>query len=185
MGILKTLGNCINFVADSPIPEIIGLVGGLLGIASVAVAYEADSRPAEADSVTFEDDLPETNPCTPILHLLPTDDFSITRAVKEYKQLDTEGKLIFKLTMGSLACGFVAGTLNLIRYCTLHSEIFDLKMKNAKARCNLAMMSVSCDDVVAWYDTDPSRLADAGDTKNYHNIKIIKNDLEGILEILK
>ena len=122
MGIIKLIGKVFSWSTDTILPEVVCTVGVFAQLAAIGTAYEAHSSEKveaydDSGNRTPEDDTiaVKTNPASVYLYLLPSDNFSIRKAIKTYKELDEDGRFVFWTQTVAFACGGYYGIANLMR----------------------------------------------------------------------
>lgn len=202
MGIFKTLANGIGSLADGPAPEILGLVSGMSTLISLALSFETKPMVEEKSVYTIDKDgdtieetipaTPKTNPIGVLMSFVPGHrDFSIRKGVKGYKELDVEGKLIFKASAFAMSTGLIS---QLLHYSRMLNYEYDLSLArnerdilNSKHKCLIGRfdsMAENLDGIVEWYDQDHERFnSGQGDYRNYTNCKNIAYDLRSAIKM--
>ena len=191
MGLLKLLGKGCSFISETPLPELVGFIGAVSHLIALSEAYRAEAVVEEKldDGTTIQ--LASKDPTDVFVHLLPGDRFSVREAVKAYKELDQEGRVICYMEGISAACGVFYGFMNLFRIgrlfksnCELMNERDSLRTSNHLALEKSKDMFTGFSSVVKYYEGDKSRISSEGDLFNYRNCLTACNDLDYMKGVL-
>lgn len=202
MGIIKVLGKVFSWSTDTILPEVVCTVGVFAQLAAIGTAYEAHSSEKveaydDSGNRTPEDDTiaVKTNPASVYLYLLPSDNFSIRKAIKTYKELDEDGRFVFWTQTVAFACGGYYGIANLMR---LKRAIVAKNMMKYDLECAQAESSYLIDKtketgqealrIVNWYNENGYTRGIKGDTDehfNYDNMLTLSNECADRLKAIK
>lgn len=202
MGIIKLIGKVFSWSTDTILPEVVCTVGVFAQLAAIGTAYEAHSSEKveaydDSGNRTPEDDTiaVKTNPASVYLYLLPSDNFSIRKAIKTYKELDEDGRFVFWAQTVAFACGGYYGIANLMR---LKRAIVAKNMMKYDLDCAQAESSYLIDKtketgqealrVVNWYNENGYTRGIKGDTDehfNYDNMLTLSNECADRLKAIK
>lgn len=202
MGIIKVLGKVFSWSTDTILPEIVCTVGVFAQLAAIGTAYEAhSSEKVEAfddnGNRTPEDDTiaVKTNPASVYLYLMPSDNFSIRKAIKTYKELDEDGRFVFWTQTVAFACGGYYGIANLMRLkraiVAKNMMKYDLdcaEEENAFMLSKLKRIGQESIRIAKWYDNNGYIEGIRGDEDHhvdYHNMVALSSDVAGYLEAIK
>ena len=202
MGIIKVLGKVFSWSTDTILPEAVMTIGVFAQLAAIGVAYEAQSsekveayddsgnRTPEDDTITVK-----TNPASVYLYLLPSDNFSIRKAIKTYKELDDDGRFVFWAQTAAFACGGYYGIANIMRLkraiVAKNMMKYDLdcaEEENAFMLSKLKRIGQESIRIAKWYDNNGYVEGIRGDEDHhadYHNMIAISSDVAGYLEAIK
>ena len=202
MGIIKLIGKVFSWSTDTILPEVVCTVGVFAQLAAIGTAYEAHSSEKveaydDSGNRTPEDDTiaVKTNPASVYMYLLPSDSFSIRKAVKAYKELDDDGRFVFWAQTAAFACGGYYGIANLMRWSKALTEKnmmkYDLdcaEEENAFMISKLKRIGQESIRIAKWYDNNGYVEGIRGDEDHhvdYHNMVAISSDVAGYLEAIK
>ena len=202
MGIIKLIGKVFSWSTDTILPEVVCTVGVFAQLAAIGTAYEAHSSEKveaydDSGNRTPEDDTiaVKTNPASVYLYLLPSDNFSIRKAIKTYKELDEDGRFVFWTQTVAFACGGYYGIANLMRLkraiVAKNMMKYDLdcaEEENAFMLSKLKRIGQESIRIAEWYDNNGYVKGIKGDEDHhvdYHNMVAISSDVAGYLEAIK
>lgn len=202
MGIIKLVGKIFSWSTDTILPEVVCTVGVFAQLAAIGTAYEAHSSEKveaydDSGNRTPEDDTiaVKTNPASVYLYLLPSDNFSIRKAIKAYKELDEDGRFVFWTQTVAFACGGYYGIANLMRLkraiVAKNMMKYDLECaeeENAFMLSKLKRIGQESIRIADWYDNNGYVKGIKGDEDHhvdYHNMIAISSDVTGYLEAIK
>lgn len=202
MGIIKLIGKVFSWSTDTILPEVVCTVGVFAQLAAIGTAYEAHSSEKveaydDSGNRTPEDDTiaVKTNPASVYLYLLPSDNFSIRKAIKTYKELDEDGRFVFWTQTVAFACGGYYGIANLMRLkraiVAKNMMKYDLECaeeENAFMLSKLKRIGQESIRIADWYDNNGYVKGIKGDEDHhvdYHNMIAISSDVTGYLEAIK
>ena len=202
MGIIKLIGKVFSWSTDTILPEVVCTVGVFAQLVAIGTAYEAHSSEKveaydDSGNRTPEDDTiaVKTNPASVYLYLLPSDNFSIRKAIKTYKELDEDGRFVFWTQTVAFACGGYYGIANLMRLkraiVAKNMMKYDLECaeeENAFMLSKLKRIGQESIRIADWYDNNGYVKGIKGDEDHhvdYHNMIAISSDVTGYLEAIK
>lgn len=137
--IIRALVKIATFIAFTPVPEYVHMIGRIASVGSLAVACNTNTpvevveeenpfatdifgNPVEGASQTIMKEVKKDTAADVWFKLLPTDDFSIRDAIKTYKGLDQDQKEIFILSAIAAACEAFYIVNSFIRLGTLTKQ---------------------------------------------------------------
>lgn len=137
--IIRALVKVATFIAFTPVPEYVHMIGRIASVGSLAVACNTNTpvevveeknpfatdifgNPVEGASPTIMREVKKDTAADVWFKLLPTDDFSIRDAIKTYKGLDLDQKEIFILSAIAAACEAFYVVNSFIRLGTLTKQ---------------------------------------------------------------
>lgn len=202
MGIIKLIGKVFSWSTDTILPEAVMTVGVFAQLVAIGTAYEANSSEKveaydDSGNRTPEDDTiaVKTNPASIYMYLLPSEDFSIRKAVKAYKELDEDGRFVFWTQTVAFACGGYYGIANLMRWSRAltakNMMKYDLECAQAESAYLLDKTKYTGEEalrIVKWYDENGYTCGIKGDVDehfNYNNMLTLSNACADRLKAIK
>lgn len=137
--IIRALVKVATFIAFTPVPEYVHMIGRIASVGSLAVACNTNKpveevevenpfatdifgNPVEGASKTIMKEVKKDTAAYVWFKLLPTDDFSIRDAIKTFKGLDQDQKEIFILSAIAAACEAFYVVNSFVRLGTLTKQ---------------------------------------------------------------
>ena len=137
--IIRTLVKVATFIAFTPVPEYVHMIGRIASVGSLAMACNTDvptevvekenpfatdifGNEREGESATILENRAKDTAADVWFKLLPTDDFSIRDAIKTFKGLDQDQKEIFVLSAIAAGCEAFYVINSFIRLSTLTKQ---------------------------------------------------------------
>jgi len=194
--IIRALFKVVAFVAFTPIPEYVHMLGRVASVGALAMACNTDcekeeeevenpfatdflGRPIDGVSKTITKEIPKDTAGDVWMKLLPTDDFSIRDAIKTYKGLNREQKDIFILSAVAAACEAFYVIHSLVRLVKLDNDkaayrkaLIESEGKRIYAIDRLNKQADLESGVLAWYDRNHAIVdwSNEAEKANYSNV---------------
>lgn len=194
--IIRALVKVATFIAFTPVPEYVHMIGRIASVGSLAVACNTNTpvevveeenpfatdifgNPVEGASQTIMKEISKDTAADVWFKLLPTEDFSIREAIKTYKGLDQDQKEIFILSAIGAACEAFYIVNSFIRLGTLtkqrdnyRREAAEAERKNLYAIFCLSEQIDKESGVIRWYERNHAMVDWSSDAEraNYSNV---------------
>jgi hypothetical protein len=209
--IIRALVKAATFIAFTPVPEYVHMIGRIASVGSLAMAcnthppmdvveeenpFATDifGNPVEGASQTIMKEVAKDTAADVWLKLLPTDDFSIRDAIKTFKSLDEDQKEIFVLSAIGAACEAFYVINSFIRLGTLtkQRDIARKKMHTAEfmnqyAIARLREQADRESSVIDFYERNHAMIdwSVEAERANYNNVTGSVKFLRGLAEELE
>ena len=208
--IIRALFKVATFIAFTPVPEYVHMIGRIVSVGSLAVACNTNTpvevveeenpfatdifgNPVEGASQTIMKEVSKDTAADVWFKLLPTDDFSIRDAVKTYKGLDQDQKEIFILSAIAAACEAFYVVNSFIRLGTLTKQRDNYRREAAEAerknRYAIFCLNEQIDKesgVIRWYERNHAMVdwSNEAERANYSNVSSSVEFMKTLIEDL-
>ena len=205
--IIRTLVKVATFIAFTPVPECVHMIGRIASVGSLAVACNTNvpTEPVEEDNPFYFEgsDAPKKivkcekfkdTAADVWFKLLPTDDFSIRDAIKTFKGLDQDQKEIFILSAIAAGCEAFYVINSFIRLSTLTKQRDIARKKqhsaefmNQYAIASLREQAERESSVIDFYERNHAMIdwSVEAERANYNNVTGSVKFLRGLAEELE
>jgi len=205
--IIRALVKAATFIAFTPVPEYVHMIGRIASVGSLAMACNTNvpTEPVEEDNPFYFEgsDAPEKivkcekfkdTAADVWFKLLPTDDFSIRDAIKTFKGLDQDQKEIFILSAIAAGCEAFYVVNSFIRLGTLTKQRDIARKKqhsaefmNQYAIASLREQAERESSVIDFYERNHAMIDWSIDAEraNYNNVTGSVKFLRGLAEELE
>lgn len=209
--IIRALVKVATFVAFTPIPEYVHMIGRIASVGSLAVACNTNTpvevieeenpfatdifgNPVEGASPTTMKEVSKDTAADVWFKLLPTDDFSIRDAIKTFKGLDQDQKEIFILSAIAAACEAFYVVNSFIRLGTLtkqrniaRKEQHSAEFMNQYAIASLREQAERESSVIDFYERNHAMIdwSVEAERANYNNVTGSVKFLRGLADELE
>ena len=208
--IIRTLVKVATFIAFTPVPEYVHMIGRIASVGSLAMACNTNppvevveeenpfttdifGNPVEGASQTIMKEVAKDTAADVWFKLLPTDDFSIRDAIKTFKGLDQDQKEIFILSAIAAGCEAFYVVNSFIRLSTLTKQRDNYRREAAEAerknRYAIFCLSEQIDKesgVIRWYERNHAMVdwSNEAERANYSNVSGSVDFMKTLIEDL-
>lgn len=208
--IIRALVKAATFIAFTPIPEYVHMIGRFASLGALAEAcnthppmevveeenlFATDilGNPVEGASQTIMKEVAKDTAADVWFKLLPSEDFSIREAVKTYKGLDEDQKEIFVLSAIGAVCEAFYVFHSLWRFAVTLGERDDFKKRaeNAERKNRYAIFCLNEQidkesGVIRWYERNHAMVdwSNEAERANYSNVSGSVEFMKTLLEDL-
>ena len=208
--IIRTLVKAATFIAFTPIPEYVHMIGRFASLGALVEACNThppmdvveEENPFATDifgnqvegaSQTIMKEVAKDTAADVWFKLLPTDDFSIREAIKTFKGLDEDQKEIFVLSAIGAACEAFYVINSFIRLGTLtkqrdiaHKKMRSAEFVNEYAIARLREQADRESSVIDFYERNHAMIDWSIDAEraNYNNVTGSVKFLRGLADEL-
>jgi len=208
--IIRTLVKVATFIAFTPVPEYVHMIGRFASLGALAEACNThppmgvveEENPFATDifgnsvegaSQTIMREVAKDTAADVWFKLLPTEDFSIREAIKTFKGLDQDQKEIFILSAIAAGCEAFYVVNSFIRLVTLtkqrdiaHKKMRSAEFVNEYAIARLREQADRESSVIDWYERNHAMIDWSIDAEraNYNNVTGSVKFLRGLADEL-
>lgn len=209
--IIRTLVKVATFIAFTPVPEYVHMIGRIASVGSLAVACNTNTpvevveeenpfatdifgNPVEGASPTFMKEVSKDTAADVWFKLLPTEDFSIRDAIKTFKGLDQDQKEIFILSAIAAGCEAFYVVNSFIRLGTLtkqrdiaRKKQHSAELMNQYAIASLREQAERESSVIDFYERNHAMVdwSNEAERANYNNVTGSVKFLRGLADELE
>lgn len=203
--IIRALVKAVTFIAFTPIPEYVHVIGRIASLGALAEACNTNVSEEEIEKpnpfYSPGSDAPETitfvkkdyTAADVWLKLYPSEDFSIREAVKTFKSLDENQKEIFVLSAIGAVCEAFYVFHSLWRFAVTLGERDDFKERAEKAE-RKNRYAIFClneqiekeSGVIRWYERNHAMVdwSNEAERANYSNVSGSVEFMKNLIEDL-
>lgn len=208
--IIRALVKVATFIAFTPVPEYVHMIGRIASVGSLAVACNTNTpvevveeenpfatdifgNQVEGASQTIMKEVSKDTAADVWFKLLPTDDFSIRDAIKTFKGLDQDQKEIFILSAIAAACEAFYVVNSFIRLGTLtkqrdiaRKKQYSAEFMNQYAIASLREQAERESSVIDFYERNHAMIdwSIEAERANYNNVTGSVKFLRGLADEL-
>lgn len=209
--IIRTLVKVATFIAFTPVPEYVHMIGRIASVGTLAMACNTNTpvdvveeenpfatnifgNSVEGASQTIMKEVSKDTAADVWFKLLPTEDFSIRDAIKTFKGLDQDQKEIFILSAIAAGCEAFYVVNSFIRLGTLtkqrdiaHKKMRSAEFVNEYAIARLREQADRESSVIDFYERNHAMIDWSIDAEraNYNNVTGSVKFLRGLADELE